>query len=143
MTEEGHAGLGLHPCRGQISGRPQCFHQDADSSLYSLISFSARRREDLSSLSPLKPIATIVFDMVAQQPLQKGAPNGVSAADVANGHHFDANLTSQVIGATGPKANPRLAAILPNLTKHLHDFMRESEITSQELMAAFDLVSNS
>jgi Catechol dioxygenase N terminus len=53
---------------------------------------------------------------------------------------FDLNLTNQVIGAMGPNANPRLASIFPNLIKHLHAFVRESEVTSLELMAAFDLV---
>jgi hypothetical protein len=73
-----------------------------------------------------------------QQPLKNEEQNGVIVGAKAPG--FDTNLTSQVIGATGPKANPRLASILPNLTRHLHDFMRESAITSEELMAAFDLV---
>ncbi len=91
-------------------------------------------------MSPPELIAIISFEMNAQKPLENGDPKGISASDGAKGHQFDANLTSQVIGATGPKAHPRLASILPNLTKHLHDFMRESEITSQELMAAFDLV---
>ncbi|KAJ9614359.1 hypothetical protein H2200_002495 [Cladophialophora chaetospira] len=79
--------------------------------------------------------------MDAQRSVRNGETNGISATAGPEGHHFDANLTSQVIGATGPKANPRLASILPNLTRHLHDFMRESEITSQELMAAFDLLA--
>ena len=73
-----------------------------------------------------------------QQQLRNGEHN--TATNGANTARFDANLTGQVIAATGPKAHARLASILPNLTKHLHDFMRESEITSQELMAAFDLV---
>ena len=53
---------------------------------------------------------------------------------------FEGGLTSQVIGATGPKAHPRLASILPSLVKHVHAFMRECEITNHELMAAFNLV---
>lgn len=78
--------------------------------------------------------------MNAQQPLQNGEHD--SATDGSNVHRFDTDLTSQVIGATGPKAHARLASIFPNLTKHLHDFMRESKITNQELMAAFDLVGS-
>jgi catechol 1,2-dioxygenase len=76
----------------------------------------------------------------SQQPLKNGEQNDVTVGAKATG--FDANLTSQVIGATGPKANPRLALILPNLIRHLHDFMRESAITSEELMSAFDLVGS-
>ena len=74
------------------------------------------------------------------QPLKDGEQNGVTGGMKAPG--FDTNLTSQVIGATGPKANPRLASVLPNLIRHLHDFMRESAITSEELMSAFDLVGS-
>ena len=75
-----------------------------------------------------------------QQPLKNGEQKGVTGGVKAPG--FDTNLTSQVIGATGPKANPRLASILPNLIRHLHDFMRESAITSEELMSTFDLVGS-
>lgn len=75
-----------------------------------------------------------------QQTLVNGGQHGGSA-DGTSGRQFDTSLTAQVIAATGPKAHPRLAALLPSLTKHLHDFMRESEVTNQELMAAFDLVS--
>ena len=60
----------------------------------------------------------------------------------ANAHRLDTDLSSQVIGASGPNAHPRLAAIIPNLIHHLHAFMRESEITSHELMSAFDLVGS-
>ena len=78
---------------------------------------------------------------IALQPLKNGESDRVSVTNGTKGHQFDTNLTSQVINATGPKAHPRLASIIPNLTQHLHDFMRESEITNQELMAAFDVVS--
>jgi catechol 1,2-dioxygenase len=78
--------------------------------------------------------------MNAQPTLKDGEHNGVTGGAIAP--RFDTSLTSQVIGATGPKAHPRLASIIPNLTRHLHDFMRESEITSRELMAAFDLVGS-
>ena len=76
---------------------------------------------------------------ISEQVLENGQhqkiPNGT------NEHHFDDDdVTSQVIAATGPKANSRLASIVPSLTKHLHAFMRESHITNSELMAAFDLV---
>jgi hypothetical protein len=56
-------------------------------------------------------------------------------------NRFDPNFTDAVIKATGPKANPRFAQIMPGLTRHLHDFCRECEVTSDEFMAALDLGS--
>ena len=73
--------------------------------------------------------------------LVNGVANGRSIAKASEKQAIDASLADQVIAATGPRAHARLASILPSLVKHLHAFMRESEITNQELMAAFDLVS--
>lgn len=74
----------------------------------------------------------------APQPLNNG--NNGTVTGVAIGNRLDDDVTNQVIAATGPKAHARLASIIPSLTRHLHAFMRESQITSTELMAAFDLV---
>jgi len=74
----------------------------------------------------------------APQPLKNG-DNGTVTGVVAE-NRLDDDVTDQVIAATGPKAHARLASIVPSLTRHLHAFMRESQITSTELMAAFDLV---
>ena len=56
---------------------------------------------------------------------------------------FDPNFTESVINANGPKANPRLAKVMASLTRHLHDFCRENEITIDEYMAGIDMVSES
>jgi catechol 1,2-dioxygenase len=45
-----------------------------------------------------------------------------------------------VIAATGPKANKRLAQVMPSLLRHLHDFARENEITVDEWTAAVEMV---
>lgn len=74
-------------------------------------------------------------------PSVNGEVDSGSIANASETQAIDANLADQVVAATGPKAHARLASILPSLVKHLHAFMRESEITNQELMAAFDLVS--
>lgn len=50
------------------------------------------------------------------------------------------SLTDQVIAATGPKAHPRLAQIMPSLVRHLHEFAREVNLTVPEWMAAVDMV---
>jgi catechol 1,2-dioxygenase len=53
---------------------------------------------------------------------------------------FDLKFTNSVIAATGPKANPRLAQVIPSLIRHLHDFARENEITVDEWTAAVEMV---
>jgi catechol 1,2-dioxygenase len=54
---------------------------------------------------------------------------------------YDPKFTDRVIAATGPKANPRLAQIMPSLIRHLHDFAREVNLTVDEWMAGVELVS--
>ena len=63
--------------------------------------------------------------------------NGINGKE----SQFDSNFTDSVINAVGPKANPRLAKVMNSLTKHLHDWMRENNITLDEYMAGIDLVS--
>lgn len=53
---------------------------------------------------------------------------------------YDAKFTDRVIAATGPKANPRLAQIMPSLLRHLHDFAREVDLTVAEWTAGVEMV---
>ena len=72
--------------------------------------------------------------------------NGNNKSNTANGtdstkvSRFDPHFTDAVIAATGPKANPRLAQVMPSLIRHLHDFARENEITIDEWTAAVEMV---
>lgn len=54
---------------------------------------------------------------------------------------YDPEFTGKVIAATGPKAHPRLKAIMPSLLRHLHDFAREVDLTIAEWMAGIEFVS--
>ncbi|KAK8089367.1 catechol 1-2-dioxygenase 1 [Apiospora hydei] len=54
---------------------------------------------------------------------------------------YDPEFTDLVIAATGPKANPRLAQIMPSLLRHLHDFAREVDLTVAEWTAGVDLIN--
>ena len=56
-------------------------------------------------------------------------------------HNFDPNFTQNVINATGPKANPRVRQVVGSLVRHLHDFLRENEVTVEEWMAGVDLIN--
>ncbi len=54
---------------------------------------------------------------------------------------FDLSITDSVTNATGPGASPRLREVFANLTRHLHEFCRESKITRPEFHAALQMVS--
>lgn len=71
-----------------------------------------------------------------------GVTNGTNGASgsTTGVSRFDPTFTDKVINATGPKANPRLRKVMASLTRHLHDFCRENEITIDEYMAGIDLV---
>lgn len=62
------------------------------------------------------------------------------AADSTKTSRFNPTFTDSVIAATGPKANARLAQVMPSLLRHLHDFARENEITVDEWTAAVEMV---
>ena len=66
-----------------------------------------------------------------------GNPGG---ADSTKASRFNPMFTDSVIAATGPKANARLAQVMPSLLRHLHDFARENEITVDEWTAAVEMV---
>ncbi|KAI6825403.1 putative dioxygenase [Hortaea werneckii] len=68
------------------------------------------------------------------------ASNGVDGS-TTKVSRFDPTFTDKVIKATGPKANPRLAQVMPSLLRHLHDFCRENEITVDEYMAAVNMMN--
>lgn len=53
---------------------------------------------------------------------------------------FDLSITESTIKATGPKASPRAREVIANLTRHLHDFCRESKVTRSEFEAALKMV---
>jgi len=81
-----------------------------------------------------------------EQPMGVISNNGTNGAHTANGHdavkasRFDPAFTDAVINATGPKATPRLRKVMASLTRHLHDFCRENEITIDEYMAGVEMV---
>ncbi|KAK8138906.1 hypothetical protein PG984_002286 [Apiospora sp. TS-2023a] len=78
-----------------------------------------------------------------------GKANGVERKKSASGSssssskkpEYDSEFTDLVIAATGPKANPRLAQIMPSLVRHLHDFAREVDLTVAEWTAGVDMIN--
>lgn len=65
----------------------------------------------------------------------------MAKAPVSKQPEYDPELTERVIAATGPKAHPRLAQIMPSLIRHLHDFAREVHLTVDEWAAGVQMVS--
>ena len=47
---------------------------------------------------------------------------------------FDPHFTQNVIDAIGPKTTPRTKQVLSSLIRHVHDFAREVELTTEEWM---------
>ncbi|KAK7965058.1 hypothetical protein PG988_010062 [Apiospora saccharicola] len=77
-----------------------------------------------------------------------GKANGVERKKSASGSsssfkmpEYDSEFTDLVIAATGPKANPRLAQIMPSLVRHLHDFARDVDLTVAEWTAGVDMIN--
>lgn len=68
--------------------------------------------------------------------------NGVPKKPLAQKAQLDATFTDRVIAATGPKADRRLAEVMPSLVRHLHAFAREVNLTVAEWTAAVEFVSN-
>ncbi len=54
---------------------------------------------------------------------------------------YDPNFTDTVIAATGPKTNPRLKEVVTALIRHVHDFAREVNLTTDEYMAGVALMN--
>lgn len=54
---------------------------------------------------------------------------------------YDSAFTDMVIAATGPKAHTRLKEIMPALIRHVHDFAREVNLTTDEYMAGVTLLN--
>jgi len=98
-------------------------------------------------MDPNKPLNLVPDSSAPSVPGNgSGNGNGDSNNKPANGtdstkiSRFDPHFTNAVIAATGPKANPRLAQVMPSLIRHLHDFARENEITIDEWTAAVEMV---
>lgn len=54
---------------------------------------------------------------------------------------FDPDFTQSVVDAMGPNTSPRLREIMTCLIPHLHDFVREVQLTTDEWMAGVQLLN--
>jgi catechol 1,2-dioxygenase len=63
--------------------------------------------------------------------------NGTTAAKPT----YDPDFTANVLKATGPNANPRIAKVVGSLISHLHDFAREVNLTVEEWMMGVNMIN--
>ena len=54
---------------------------------------------------------------------------------------FDPKFTENVINAIGPACPPRARFVLSAMLKHIHDFAREVELTTEEWMAGVEFMN--
>ncbi|GIZ49868.1 hypothetical protein CKM354_001288600 [Cercospora kikuchii] len=54
---------------------------------------------------------------------------------------YDPDFTNNVIAATGPNASARLKEVMPALIRHVHDFAREVNLTTEEYMAGIAMIN--
>lgn len=57
------------------------------------------------------------------------------------GAALDADFTNNVVEAMGPNTSPRLREVMAALIRHVHDFAREVELTTDEWMAGVRLIN--
>ncbi|KIV91918.1 hypothetical protein PV10_06409 [Exophiala mesophila] len=69
------------------------------------------------------------------------ATNGTKGVNGAAAHRFDPTFTQKVIDAMGPKTSPRMREVMTSLTRHLHDFAREVELTVDEWTEGVALIN--
>ena len=55
---------------------------------------------------------------------------------------FDPKLTQSVIDAIGPKTDDRTRFVMSKLIQHLHDFIREVELTPDEWISGVHFINS-
>lgn len=68
--------------------------------------------------------------------------NGTEGPHRAPGDHgYDPDFTANVINSMGDKTNPRLRTVMGSLIKHIHDFAREVDLTTDEWMMGVNMIN--
>lgn len=55
---------------------------------------------------------------------------------------LDQKFTDQVKASVGPKCEPRLRQLFCGLVQHMHDFVRENDVTMDEFLMGIDVVGS-
>ena len=62
-------------------------------------------------------------------------------AQAEDGGVLGDEFTRHVIGSMGPKTPERLREVMSSLIKHVHDFARETRLTTDEWMAGVQMIN--
>ena len=54
---------------------------------------------------------------------------------------FDPNFTQHVVDTIGPRTSPRTREVLSALIRHVHDFAREVELSTEEWMMGVQFIN--
>ncbi len=65
-----------------------------------------------------------------------------NAAQAPKPSRFDPTFTQHVLDTMGPKTTERNRVVLGSLIRHIHDFAREVELTTEEWLAGVAFVNS-
>lgn len=64
-----------------------------------------------------------------------------SLSQAQQNHTLGDEFTRDVISAMGPKTDPRLREVMSSFIKHVHDFAREVQLTTDEWMMGVQMIN--
>lgn len=75
--------------------------------------------------------------------VENGTTVNLNGGSATNGesHKYDPSFTKSLIEGMGPQTPERARFVLGNLITHLHDFIRETELTPEEWMRGVQFVN--
>jgi catechol 1,2-dioxygenase len=59
----------------------------------------------------------------------------------AGNHTLGDEFTQEVINSMGLKTDPRLREVMSSFIKHIHDFARDVQLTTDEWMLGIDMIN--
>lgn len=74
-------------------------------------------------------------------PEQTPMSDGEATSRAGQTNRFDPTFTQHVLDTMGDKVSPRNRLVLGGLIRHLHDFAREVELTTDEWMTGVHFVN--
>jgi hypothetical protein len=103
----------------------------------------------ISIILPIEKVdvARLLAAAADQSPssLQLHCYSSIMGSNSTNGAGSGATLgdefTREVIASMGPNTNPRLREVMSSFIKHIHDFAREVQLTTDEWMAGVQMIN--
>lgn len=64
-----------------------------------------------------------------------------SVSTATGNHTLGDEFTQEVINSMGPKTDPRLREVMSSLIKHIHDWARDVQLTTDEWMMGVQMIN--